>query len=238
MLSRRDFLVLTGGVALAPEFTWSEDPIPALLDHILLGCRDLDRGIAFFEGHSGVRAAIGGVHPGRGTRNALLSLGAGRYLEIIAPDPEQQSVEGFSRELWELLKTLDAPRLITWAAHPGDIEALARKLHDDGIAAEGPAPGSRRRPDGQVLTWKSLRLADDRQGLIPFFIEWGAASLHPSMDAPSGCHLDRFAVAGPDPEELSKTFHRLGIDVPVERSEKPQLRARFSGPKGKFEIPS
>jgi catechol 2,3-dioxygenase-like lactoylglutathione lyase family enzyme len=224
MHSRRAFLAFTGGIVLASEFSWAEDNIPPLLDHVLLGCRDLDKGIAFFEGHSGVRAAIGGVHPGRGTRNALLSLGERRYLEIIAPDPEQ--------------KTLDAPRLITWAAHPSDIEALARKLHDDGIAAEGPAPGSRKRPDGRVLNWKSLSLADDHQGLIPFFIEWGAASPHPSMDAPSGCHLDRFAVAGPDPEELSNTFHRLGIDVPVERGERPQLRARFSGPKGKFDVTS
>ena len=50
--------------------------------------------------------------------------------------------------------------------------------------------------------------------------------------------LERFAVAGPDPAELSKTFHALGIDVTVVRGEEPQLRASIAGPKGKLEVSS
>ena len=231
-------MAVTTGALLATKLSWSEEDVPAFLDHVLLGCNDLDRGIAFVEERTGVRAAYGGVHPGRGTRNALLTLGERRYLEVIAPDPKQGSAEPFAAQQLATIKGLTSPRLIGWAVHPGEVEAVARKLHDAGIATQGPWPGSRARPDGRILSWKSLVLADDRHGLLPFFIEWSAGSVHPSVDAPAGCRLERFAVSNPDPAALKNTFQTLGIDVPVERGDRPQLRARIVGPKGKFEVSS
>jgi hypothetical protein len=159
VISRRVFLVEAGlaGAALAvPRITSAANRAPTLLDHILLGCNDLDRGVAFVEEQTGVRAALGGVHPGAGTRNALLSLGQNRYLEIIAPDPAQPA-SADSRGL----RNLKEPVLVGWAAHPGDIEAFAIQLKGQGFAAIGPTPGSRKRPDGRILHWKTLRLKDE-----------------------------------------------------------------------------
>jgi len=235
-LSRRIFLALTGAALAAPSISWAaddaeEDEVPALLDHIILGCNDLDVGMDFVEQNTGVRPAIGGVHPGRGTRNALLSLGERRYLEIIAPDPAQQKIVHFPQ-----IRQMVDPRLIGWAVHPPDIATTAKLLRDNQVAFQGPDDGSRKRPDGHVLTWRTVNLADDRHGLLPFFIEWSADSMHPSKDAPARCRLEYFEIMSADPEELSLTFKRMGLDLPVERSDKARLRAVISGPKGDLRL--
>jgi hypothetical protein len=237
IISRRWFFVLTGGAVVAPCFPAAlalpPEEVPSLLDHILLGCSDLDGGIAFVEERTGVRAAIGGVHPGRGTRNALLSLGERRYLEIIAPDPAQHGAPDSYG-----LQKLAAPRLIGWAAHPPDIQALANRCAQAGIAVDGPSPGSRKRPDGRLLQWKTLNLKDTAAGLLPFFIEWSADSLHPSADSPKGCTVVRFEALTPKPEELVKMAGQLGLDLSVAKGEKPQLRAIVSSPKGELRLSS
>lgn len=229
MITRRSFLIVTSGAMLTAPSLWADVKVPTMLDHLLLGCSDLDQGIAFVEKHTGVRPAMGGVHPGRGTRNALLALDKGRYLEVIAPDPAQTASPTTRAELPEMLKRLPAPQLVGWAVHTLNIEASAERLRKYGAAFQGPTPGSRARPDGRMLHWKTLNFDDDRNGLLPFLIEWGADTPHPSVDAPAGCKLESFAVAGPNPKGLSAEFQNLGIDVQVEHAEKPRLRAQIVG---------
>ena len=246
-LSRRLFLSTSAGIlatgAACPSslFSAQEERAPVLLDHLLLGCSDLDRGIDFVEKHSGVRAAFGGVHPGRGTRNALLSLGdhtrlelnPRRYLEIIAPDPQQSGAP----DHYGLLK-LTEPRLVGWAAHPGDLNQFATRLRQAGIAFDGPIPGSRKCPDGRLLQWKTLNLEDNRGGLLPFFIEWSADSSHPSVDAPAGCHLARFELLTPDPEKLRSAVAAMGLAVEIANRETAHLRATISGAGVEFVLTS
>lgn len=234
IISRRSLLSTGAGILVVAAasadalFSAEKEEAPAMLDHILLGCSDLDRGIDFVEKHTGVRAAFGGVHPGRGTRNALLSLGERHYLEIIAPDPQQSGAPDHYG-----LQKLVEPRLVTWAAHPGDLNQFATRLRDAGVAFDGPNPGSRERPDGRLLQWATLNLKDDHVGLLPFFIEWSAGTVHPSADAPAGCKIVHFSLSTPKVAELTHICTQLALDVPVEQSEEPQLRARLAGPDGR-----
>lgn len=234
-ISRRLFLTLITGAIAAPHILFAENEVPSLLDHILLGSHDLKSGIAFVEKQTGVRAVFGGVHPGRGTQNALLSLGDRRYLEIIAPDPAQPDVKN---PLAPELRSLTKPRLVGWAAHPGNLIAFAERLRAAGIAFQGPTPGSRKRPDGRLLQWQALNLADDFYGLLPFFIEWAADSPHPSTDTPKGCSLLSFAAETPDPTNFNAKLKALGLDLPVQKGEHFRLRATLAGPNGKLALSS
>ena len=239
-IGRRSFIAVVAGAACAPLLTSAATEVPSQLDHILLGCNDLDRGIDFVEQRAGVRPAVGGVHPRRGTRNALLSLGERRYLEVIAPDPQQDQkhVEQFAFKTLAHLRELSSPHLIGWAAHPSDLEKFSALLRDAGIAFLGPWPGSRQRPDGKLLQWKSLNLKDDQGGLLPFFIEWSADSIHPSADAPKGCRLARFGAVTPNPAALNKIIDLLQLHMLVSQGDKAALQATIVGPKGELTLTS
>lgn len=235
-ICRRSFIAAVVAAAFTPLPTWAATEVPSLLDHVLLGCDDLDRGILFVEQRTGVRAAIGGVHPGRGTRNALLSLGERRYLEIIAPDPKQDRIEPFAQKQVAQLTQLSSPRLIGWAAHPGDLEKFATRLREAQISFEGPRAGSRQRPDGKLLQWKTLTLKDDKDGLLPFFIEWSETSLHPSADAPKGCNMTHFRAVTAGATEVRKIVDVLHLDLPISLGDKAALEATLIGPQGELTL--
>jgi hypothetical protein len=232
MITRRIFLIITGGTVLAPPCLWSADKVPTMLDHLLLGCGNLDQGVAFVEKQTGVRPAMGGVHPGRGTRNALLALGPLHYLEVIAPDPAQTGTPVTRPELPAMLKQLGAPRLVDWAVHTSDIAGVAERLRKFGIAFHGPTPGSRARPDGKMLRWQTLNLDNDHDGLLPFFIQWSAETVHPSVDAPAGCKLESFVVVSSDTAALAAECQKLGISADVTPGKTAHLQAKIVGPKG------
>ncbi len=234
--SRRRFLLAASATLAATRISRSaaqQETTPKLLDHILIGSPDLDQGIAFIENVTGVRAAFGGVHPGAGTQNALLSLGKNRYLEIIAPDPKQPNTEDKRN-----LRKLEDPVIVGWAQHPGDIDSFAQHLEGEGVQVIGPEPGSRKRPDGRVLHWKTLALKDDAGGLFPFFIEWAAGSMHPSIDAPRGCTLELFEAIAPETTlvGLSHRASQLNLDLKFSPGRTPHLHAIVAGPKGRLDI--
>ena len=236
MLTRREFVVLAGAAAAMPRTSWAGEKVPAMLDHLLLGCNYLDAGIAFVEEYTGLRPAMGGMHPGRGTRNALLALGPLHYLEVIAPDPAQTGIPATRAELPAMLKQLASPTLVDWAVHTSDIVGVAERWRKAAVKFQGPTPGSRARPDSQMLHWQTLNLVDDHHGLIPFFIQWGEGTVHPSADAPQGCQLESFAVVSPEHAALAAEFDKLGTAVEVVSGKTAQLRAKIVGPGGTMQL--
>lgn len=199
-----------------------------MIDHLLWAVPDLADGCRQMHTRAGVEPTPGGRHPGVGTHNALLSLGSGRYLEIIAPDPTQDHFTG----LGTFLEHLETPTLLTWCAATNNIDTLAATAHTAGLTHSKPFPMSRRRPDGVQLRWRILLLDAHDLGLaVPFFIQWDTPH-HPSASAPEGCHLKNFELQHPAASTLAECLETLGLEVEVVKAAKPGLRAMLGSPQG------
>jgi hypothetical protein len=239
--TRRDWLRLCAaagatGIFVSPlRAAEARTPAVSAVDHLLLGIGDLDHGMTRVRQMTGVTPVVGGSHPGVGTRNALVALGGRRYLEIIAPDPAQTAFN-FRIDV----RKFSGPRLITWAAATKDVEAVARKARESGFEVFGPQEGSRARPDGKVLRWKTLgvktELAADGVDPMPFFIEWAADSPHPSQDSPKGCDLLAFEIEHPKAAEVRDALARLGMEANVKSREQTRLVATLRTPKGLLKL--
>lgn len=191
------------------------------LDHLMWGAPSLDSGMAEAERLFGVAAAPGGVHPGLGTRNALLSLGGHTYLEIIAPDPEQD----LAGTLGGRLATLAEPGLITWAARAPGLAALAGRAEKLGLGVRGPVPTTRAAPDGSTLSWELLFLGGHPFGsLLPFFIDW-LDTPHPAATNPLAGSFQRLEIRTPDADPLNRLFGELGLSLRAEEGVRAELSA-------------
>ena len=201
----------------------------ASVDHLVYAVPDLERGIADIKRQLGVEAAHGGKHTGRGTHNALLSLGAGAYLEIIAPDPGQPP-PSMPRPFG--LDSLREPRLVTWAVRVHDIDHCVEAARNAGYDPGPPIAMTRRRPDGYEMRWRaSIHLDLPGDGLVPFLIEWEVDE-HPSKAAPRGAGLVDLEAEHPRPAEIEAMLEAIGAGLPVTESARPALIATIEGPNG------
>jgi hypothetical protein len=229
-------VVLLGAVLMAssPEARQRRsESVPRQLDHLVYAVPDLEGGVADLERRLGVRAAIGGQHQGRGTRNALMALGPATYLEILAPDPAQRGIAGGR---WFGVDPAAPPRLAGWAAKGVDLERLTAKAAQRGVALGAVSAGSRQRPDGVMVTWAFTDPAAPAVfGLAPFFIDWGT-SPHPALTAPRGPVLVDLHAEHPRPELAREPLAALGIDLAVVQGPAPALVATLRTVSGLVEL--
>lgn len=202
------------------------------VDHVVYAAPDLEAAVADLESRLGVRAAYGGAHPGAGSHNALLGLGGGAYLEIIAPDPGQPDPVGRARPFG--LDDLAAPRLVGWAAKATALPARVAAARAAGFDPGEERAMRRRRPDGVELAWMLTTGGPAEGGLVPFLIDWGETA-HPSASAPSGCRLTHLRGRYPRPAVVQAALAALGVGLPVEAGAS-QLRATLETPNGVVEL--
>jgi hypothetical protein len=203
----------------------------AQVDHILLGIDDLERGMEQFEKLTGVRPVAGGKHP-RGTHNALVSLGDGTYVEILALQPGITPPKEYGG-----LQQLHALTPIGWAVSSKDVTGLRNRLTSAGMKVTEPGAGSRTTPAGGTLSWQTFGLAEGFAE-APFFIVWSPQSPHPSTTSPTGCRLQQWRIAGPHSKNLERLRSALDLGIEVAEAKSTALRLSLQCPKGAVEFAS
>jgi hypothetical protein len=145
----------------------------------------------------------GGVHPRFGTRNRLLPLARGQYLEVVevldhpASDkaPFGQAVRSRSEA---------GGGWLGWVLAVDDIAKIESRLQRPSV------PGNRHRPDGVELRWRQIGvkgLQSDPQ--LPFFIQWEAPpDHHPSTNATGRLSLEKLEIAG----DSSRVADWVGVE--------------------------
>jgi hypothetical protein len=203
------------------------------LDHIIYASPDLRRAMEEVRALTGVEPVRGGSHPGRGTQNALLSLGPDTYIEILAPDPAQ-SPDALALAADRIPATA---RIINWAAKCDDLEEALAIAGRGGLDLGRIEPMSRALPSGGELAWRLTRGALLAGGLVPFLIDWGE-SPHPAPSAASGCALEYLRAEHPDPVRVRDYLALLGLQdvLEVSRGPAPLIRAGLSTPGGSVEL--
>ena len=180
----------------------------------------------------------GGIHPRFGTRNMVLPLTAGTYLEVVEVLDHPASDKAPFGQAVRARSALGGGWL-GWVVAVDDIADVERRLGRES------ASGSRHRPDGTELRWKQIGvhgLIADPQ--LPFFIEWESpAALHPSAGADASYSLACLEIAGDSQrvsEWLGETVEAPLEDVKVDwvgnHGYPGLVAAKFSTPTGEVRI--
>lgn len=82
-----------------------------------------------------------------------------------------------------------------------------------------PTKLSRVTEDGETLSWSMFMMGDESPANAPapapFFIQWDAATRHPSVSSPTGCSLESFTVSSVDHENLERLLTAVGFTASV-----------------------
>ena len=200
------------------------------LDHVLYAARDLDAAADRFLDAHGLASVAGGAHAGWGTANRVVPLRDGTYVELIAVvDRAVASRTRLGRAIGDAVQAGDA-----WFAlclSDDELDRTAARLRLD------VTEGSRRRPDGHVISWRSAGIEEPRRTAdLPFFIAWNPpADAHPSTTSvshPSGAHGIALVEISGDPDAFADWTGGARLPVTVSEGAPAMIAVTVTSPSG------
>jgi catechol 2,3-dioxygenase-like lactoylglutathione lyase family enzyme len=192
------------------------------IDHVMICVPDLEQGIAQYR-KLGFNVHKGGVHPGKGTHNAI-AINNQDYIELLAVrDPAEYAASGkagtWNTGLTDFIAAGGGIRFII--VQSDDLMADVAAMRARGVDVSDVIEGSRRTPAGLELKWKSAMLGPANP-LPLFFIQHDVASTEARRkQAPAGEHpnrvytLERAYIVTRDVESAAAQYAKvLGLPQP------------------------
>ncbi len=146
------------------------------LDHVSYAVRDSEIAdtVQRLGAELGAAFIDGGKHPRFGTRNFILPLGAGMYVEVVsALDHPAAENAPFGRAVRERAEA--GGGWLGWVVQVPALEPIEERL------GRSAAIGHRVRPDGTDITWQQIGILDLLETPhVPYFIKWDNSEQHPS----------------------------------------------------------
>lgn len=210
------------------------------LDHLsyAAGPDGLAATAARLGGLLGVEFVDGGIHPRFGTRNRILPLTAGTYLEVVEVLDHPASDKAPFGQAVRARSELGGGWL-GWVVSVDDISAVERRLGREAVR------GNRHRPDGVELTWQQIGVKGTQSDpQLPFFVQWEVdEDDHPSATADGSVSLCCLEIAG-DPgrvsewlgEPVEKALHDVTVDWVAPHGTPGIIAAKFDTPTGQVRI--
>lgn len=204
-----------------PDFSQSAPGLapPAVIDHVLLPVGNLEDAARHLHERHGLQANPGGRHATGGTANYIVPLGR-QYLELIAVvEPAEVRDSHLGARVMQAVS--EGSTFVAWALRTTDLDALRARLLGEGWDLPPIAEGSRRRPDGQVLSWRTQDV-EKAAGptALPFVIEWKIPDgLHPGEAAATHEHgptsIKRVVVGARDADSVRRRLELLLGESPM-----------------------
>ncbi len=208
--------------------------MPRTIDHIVYAVFDLEAAIEKLASQLGVAPVFGGYHSSRGTKNALLNLSKGCYLEVLAIDHGNTTV---APPRWMGIDLLEREQVCRWCLKSDDLfndQAILRAYHDEMGAIW---TGERQKATGGLLQWEMiLPLAGPAVELVPFMTDWARSTQHPTDSLPQACELVALQLFHPQPGEIQRVLDQLGAEERVAYGAVPTIEVTIDSPMGRITI--
>ena len=138
----------------------------------------------------------GGLHPRFGTRNFILPLAGGTYLEVVAALDHPSA---YSAPFGQAVRARadQGGGWMGWVVAVRDMEAVEARLGRPAVE------GHRVRPDGYDLRWQQIGVLDTMaDSQLPFFVHWKTDREHHPSAGGSDVRIAQLEIAG-SPERIA-----------------------------------